>query len=100
LIGSTGLAFETPYRAATGYILTPRMWGQGYATEALRAIVQLAPSLGVRRLHAICHTEHPASARVLEKCGFSLEGRLRRHTHFPTLPQNEPSDVFSYARIF
>lgn len=100
LIGSTGLAFETPYRAATGFIVARDVWGQGYATEALGAIVQMAPSLGVRRLYAICHTVHPASARVLEKCGFTREGVLQRHTHFPNLPQEEPSDVFSYARIY
>src|SRR6478672_11964157 len=55
LLGSTGLVFETPYRAQTGYVLATDAWGQGYATEALSAIVSLARILAVRRLYALCH---------------------------------------------
>src|SRR5689334_3813649 len=33
LIGSSGLMFETPLRAATGYVLARQAWGFGYATE-------------------------------------------------------------------
>ena len=36
LLGSTGLSFETPYRAVTGYALAKDSWGHGYATEALQ----------------------------------------------------------------
>src|SRR5436309_2770420 len=39
LLGGTGLAFVTPYRASTGYVLAKAAWGKGYATEALRAMV-------------------------------------------------------------
>ena len=35
LVGSTGLAFETPSRAQTGYVLAKDAWGLGFATEAL-----------------------------------------------------------------
>ena len=38
LVGSTGLSFETPYRAQTGYVLAKSAWGHGFATEALRAM--------------------------------------------------------------
>ena len=100
LVGSTGLAFETPQRAATGYALARDAWGRGYATEALGAMVALAPRLGVRRLHALCHTGHRASWRVLEKAGFEREGVLRRHSEFPNLAPGEPLDVLSYARVF
>ncbi len=72
LLGATGLSFETPYRAATGCVLARDAWGQGYATEVLRAMVEAARAVGARRLYALCHTEHRASRRVLEKCGFSL----------------------------
>ena len=76
LLGGTGLGFETPSRAVTGYVLARDAWGNGYATEALTAIVNIAEGLGVVRLYALCHPDHPASARVLEKCGFRLEQRL------------------------
>ena len=100
LVGSTGLAFETPSRAMTGYVIAHEAWGRGYATEALEAIVALAPDLGIQRLYAICHAGHAASARVLEKCGFLREALLRRHTVFPNHAPGVPADVLSYARIF
>jgi [ribosomal protein S5]-alanine N-acetyltransferase len=97
LLGSTGYLFEAPYRAMTGYVLAKDAWRFGYATEALQAVVVAAPALGVRRLFALCHHEHRASARVLEKCRFSLEGVLRRYAIFPNLDPNEPQDVLCYA---
>jgi RimJ/RimL family protein N-acetyltransferase len=100
LLGSTGLSFETPFRAATGYVLARDSWGLGYATEALRAIVALAENLGVRRLYALCHPDHPVSQRVLEKCGFEREGMLRKYSIFPNLHPDEPWDTVCYARVF
>lgn len=99
LLGSTGLAFETRLRAATGYVLARDAWGRGIATEALQAMAALGDSLGVRRLYALCHVEHRASWRVLEKGGFEREGLLRRHTVFPNLGVAEPCDVLCYARV-
>ena len=98
LLGSTGLEFETPYRAMTGYVLARDAWGQGHATEALSAVADLAPRAGVERLYAVCHTEHQASRRVLEKCGFVQEGILRRYLVFPNLAPGVPADVLCYAR--
>ena len=100
VLGSTGLAFESSESAMTGYVFARDAWGQGYATEALTAILPLAPALGIHRLYAICHTAHQASARVLEKCGFVREGLLPRHTVFPNLMPGKAADVFCYARHF
>jgi len=100
LMGSTGLAFETDYRAMTGYVLAHSEWGKGYATEAATAIARLARELGVRRLYAICHPEHRASWRVLEKCGFQREGLLRGHSLLPNLSPGCPCDMFCYALVY
>jgi RimJ/RimL family protein N-acetyltransferase len=100
LLGGTGLSFETPQRASTGYVLARDAWGQGYATEALGAMVDLARSLGVRRLQAFCHPEHRPSWRVLEKCGFAREGTLRLYAELPNLAPGEPVDLLVYARAF
>ena len=97
LIGSTGYAFETADRAITGYILARDAWGQGYATESLRAMVDLAPRLGIRLLTASCHADHAASAHVLEKCGFVQDARLASHMVFPNLGTQLPADVLSYS---
>ena len=83
LLGSTGLSLETPHRASTGYVVTRDEWGAGIATEALQTMVVVARSMAVRRLYAICHIEHRASANVLEKCGFNCEGVLRKYARVP-----------------
>jgi len=98
LLGGTGLSFETPARAATGYVLAKDAWGRGIASEALTAMVDLARAAGVQRLYAICHIDHHPSARVLEKCGFEREAVLRRFLQFPNLPGG-PADVLKYARV-
>ena len=100
LLGGTGLGFETPFRASTGYIFARDAWGHGYATEALQAMVAIAPGLGIRRLYALCHADHRASARVLEKCDFTREGTLRQYASFPNLGSGAICDVLCYARIF
>jgi RimJ/RimL family protein N-acetyltransferase len=100
LLGSTGLVFETPFRAATGYVLAKAAWGHGYATEALAAMTAVAKNCGVKRLYALCHHAHRPSARVLEKGGFALEGVLRRYAEFPNLAPGVPDDCLCYARIF
>lgn len=99
LLGSTGLAFETTYRAATGYVLARGAWGRGIATEALRAMVKLASELEIARLYALCHPVHRPSARVLEKCDFELEGTLRSYIEFPNLDPGVPEDALCYALI-
>ena len=99
LLGGTGLSVETPYRAATGYVLARDAWGQGFATEALRAMVDLADVLRLPRLHAFCHPEHAASRRVLEKGGLVYEGTWRRYAEFPNLSPGEAADALCYARV-
>lgn len=100
VLGSTGFAFESWERAITGYIFARDAWGRGYATESLRAMVELAPRIGIRVLTASCHADHAASARVLEKCGFVKDGLLRRHMVFPNIASDEPLDVLSFALRF
>ena len=100
LVGSTGLQLETPYRAETGYVLARDAWGQGLATELATAMVRLAFTVaGVVRLSAVCHADHAASARVLEKAGFAREGVLRRFAVFPSLGSADPADVLLYACV-
>jgi ribosomal-protein-alanine N-acetyltransferase len=99
LVGSTGFSFETPRRAATGYVFARDAWGRGYASEALRQVVVTAREYGVLRLYALSHAENPASLRVLEKCGFACEGTLRRYAEFPNLSPGEPLDVLCYSIV-
>ncbi|WP_407570260.1 GNAT family N-acetyltransferase [Deinococcus altitudinis] len=58
-----------------GYGLNPDAWNQGYASEALRALLpHWYARPGVRRVTAQTATSNLASARVLKKCGFTLVG--------------------------
>ena len=97
LLGSTGLTFESPDTVSTGYVLARDEWGKGYATEALGAMVELASDLRVARLCAMCHVDHRASWRVMEKCGFHREGVRHRHMVFPNL-SSDACDVLLYCR--
>ena len=81
-------------------MLAKDAWGQGFATEAVRAIVDIGRSPRHRRLYALCHVDHDKSARVLEKSGFTREGVLQRYLEFPNLAPGEPSDVHCYAKLF
>ena len=97
LVGGTGLAFETPDRAATGYVFARDSWGLGYATETLQVMIDVARVTGVRRLYALCHVNHRPSARVLEKCGFERERVLRQFVEFPNLDDGGRCDVLCYG---
>lgn len=80
LIGNAGIRIKTAggHEADIGYELDPQHWGQGYASEAARALVQFGfERLRLHRISAHCLVENTASARVLEKLGMRLEGRLR-----------------------
>jgi len=75
--GLTG--FNPDYRSASlGYCFARAAWGHGYATEAAGALLQWAfDTMDLNRVQAEADTRNDASARVLEKLGFVLEGTLR-----------------------
>lgn len=82
LIGGAGLRVESwEYRRADiGYILRRDQWGRGYATEAASLLLRFGfETLGLHRIWATSDVENRASARVLEKAGMTLEGRIRDH---------------------
>ena len=60
-----------------GYRLLPEAWGQGYGTEAARAVRDHAfGTLGLRRLISIIEPRNVRSIRVAEKNGMRLEREL------------------------
>ena len=99
LLGGTGLGFESGGVVSTGYVFATDAWGHGYATESLHAMIDLARSLSVTRLIARVHSDHRPSARVLEKCGFTLDPHKREATYFPHLyAQSVLIDALRYRR--
>lgn len=96
-IGAIGLRLQGDiYRrsAEVGYWLGEPFWGQGIATHALRAITAYAfANFDLVRLYATVKEWNPALARVLEKCGFTLEARLRKSA----IKDGRMIDLFLYA---
>lgn len=90
LIGSAGLDFINEHEAMTGYVLARDAWGNGYATEALQAVVDLARSLGVHTVYALCHPNHRASQHVLSKSGFVRVESANDVGAFPQLGESVP----------
>jgi RimJ/RimL family protein N-acetyltransferase len=64
--------------AEVGYIVVKQRQGEGIAREALAALVDhLFTADGVRRIYADVDPDNTASNRLVERLGFTLEGRLR-----------------------
>ena len=57
-----------------GYHIAKEYTGNGYATEALKALLEYAAMVKkLERVYGICLSENVASKKVLEKCGFTKE---------------------------
>ena len=91
IIGCIGLSQQGD-EVELGYWIARSHWGHGYATEAARAVLQLAKALGHRRIIAGHFVDNPASGRVLAKAGFRRTGEpvprfsLARGSHAPAVP--------------
>ncbi|MEO0031913.1 MAG: hypothetical protein RIS94_1671 [Pseudomonadota bacterium] len=76
LIGCVGLT-EVEGEAQIGFWIARSQWNRGYATEAVRAVLALARTLGHRRITGCHFIDNPACARVLSKAGFRPTGETR-----------------------
>ena len=63
-----------------GYWLAPQLWGGGFVSEALKAVVSYARAAGLKRLFASVHQGNEASAKVLMRNGFSYLGESETHS--------------------
>jgi RimJ/RimL family protein N-acetyltransferase len=80
--------------AEIGYWLGEPLWGRGIATAALCAVTEYAfATFELRRLYASVFEWNPASCRVLEKAGYSCEGKLKRSV----IKDGKTIDQFLYA---
>jgi [ribosomal protein S5]-alanine N-acetyltransferase len=87
------------FKPDLGYALAKPYWGNGFMTEAGRAIVRVAfANPAVHRVWAVCDVDNRGSARVLEKLGMTREGVLHRWTIHPNV-SDEPRDSYCYARV-
>ncbi|MEX2599474.1 MAG: GNAT family protein [Dehalococcoidia bacterium] len=100
-IGGIGLQLQhdvSSRSAEVGYWLGEPFWGKGIATAAVRAFTYWAfahRELQIERLFANAFAWNPASARVLEKAGYTWEGTLRRHVY----KDGEFTDLLVYGLL-
>ncbi len=67
-------------------------------SEVLPLLIEQAQSdPAVYRVYAYCHVDNIGSARVLERSGLALEGRLVRYGMFPNISA-EPQDCLMFAK--
>ena len=75
LVGTIGAYDPRDDRIEVGFSIARACWGRGYATEALRAVLEyLTENEGVACVTAWCAAENAGSRRVLEKAGMHLAG--------------------------
>ncbi|WP_428027586.1 GNAT family N-acetyltransferase [Altererythrobacter sp.] len=77
LVGCVGI-HPNGSEVELGYWIARPQWGKGYATEAARAVLEVAHMLGHRRIVAGHFLDNPASGRVLTKLGFEPTGKVVR----------------------
>ncbi|MEO5656625.1 MAG: GNAT family N-acetyltransferase [Nitrospiria bacterium] len=84
VVGLVGFIRWEPERrcAEIGFGLAKAAAGQGYMTEACRAVIAYGWSeMGLSRIEARCQLANAASARVLEKIGMTRRGVIRGRVH-------------------
>ncbi len=97
-IGTCGLRRPQSYSVEIGYCLGRRWWGQRFMSEVLPLLIDEARrDPAVYRVYAYCHVDNTGSARVLERGGLTLEGRLARYAMFPNI-STEPQDCLLFAK--
>ncbi|MFN3450575.1 MAG: GNAT family N-acetyltransferase [Sphingorhabdus sp.] len=86
LVGACGIG-SLNGEAELGYWIGRPYWGLGFATEASRAVVDIAKTIGHKKLVASHFTDNPASGNVLRKLGFQSTGKTAvRHSNGRGIP--------------
>ena len=73
----TGPVDREDLEVELGYAIAPQARGRGIATETLRRLTRWAFDEGMQRVVAVISVDNPASSRVAERAGYTLEGVLR-----------------------
>lgn len=83
IVGSIGYEDDTrrhnPYSKELGYSLKEEFWGKGIMTEAAKAVIDYGfKNLGLEIISIMTSPNNLLSQSVIEKCGFTYEGTLRK----------------------
>lgn len=99
VIGAIGFHVSSEYDsvADVAYSLGKKFWNQGFASEALKAVLNYALiGVGINRIEAFHSVDNPASGRVMQKAGMRFEGRARQK--YRSHKAFEDSDMYAVLR--
>ena len=85
LIGDCAMKINTEYgaQAEIGFNLSPEYQGQGFATEAVRCLIDYVFSqIGVHRVFAVTDAENTGAANLLKRLGMRQEGHFIQNIWF------------------
>lgn len=95
LIGSCGVVNDNG-RIQFGYILSPSQWGNGYATEVCRKLMEILKSLPyVKSVGTFIDAENEASGNVLIKSGLVAIEKQEKWFRFIN-QNNQPKDCILF----
>src|SRR6266850_1425031 len=96
-VGMVGVDWREPDAPELGYWLGVDYWGQGFGTEAARAVIDFTfEEFDIEHLISGARVTNPASRNILEKCGFQWSGvELHR---FEAIGSSTPVDCFKLSR--
>jgi RimJ/RimL family protein N-acetyltransferase len=103
VIGNIYFKQQEPLQFLTweiGYVFNPAYYGQGFATEACKRILEYAfTQLGAHRVIARCNPENTSSWRLMERLSMKREGYFRKPAFFQTTGEGKPiwHDAYQYS---
>ena len=95
-VGEVWLGIDGP-KATMGWWLRAAATGHGYATEAVRALAQMAFGFGVERVEALTDPDNAASRAVAERAGFVLQ-EIRADAHDRPDGVRRPDCIYALFR--
>ena len=84
-----------------GFVFNRNYWGNGYAAESCKALIQQAFLNGVHRIYAECDPDNRNSWKLLEALGFQREAHFRKNVYFwkDETGQEIWKDTYVYAKL-
>ena len=77
------------------FIGEKKLWGKGYATLAIKKLIQIAKIMGIKKINASLYEINISSKKVLEKNNFKLEGKLRSQIVY----KNKRYNMYCFGRV-
>ncbi len=96
LAGFVTLSLSEPFQASLGIVLNRSFQRQGFALEALRAVLGFCfEGVHLHRVSAQCHSQHEAACKLCEKAGMRREGEFVKGRLF----DGQWINIASYAAL-